>query len=425
MTISITGELETKLIIQIAEGLQAITPQQSYVSALDFQWANTLTANLTDDANLKIDRYLGDDGIPKFIYSCIHEKYVAGRNRIKITKDIPLISQLPDTTAISLARHIVHSLKMLPLRYRLTMALLAQFSEPILDKVDDRFLFPSNICIARPTALPYTLTVHANDTLIDQSLFTDLFDDDDGETTRDLDSQRYYFSMPMNGFAVRSSSTPLGRAFEDNIRAFYGAGLATKLFSFGYTKSAKVLPYIMIHSETTNELLATEKIEDDLQKNEFRFGTIDFMKRQSPGGNFAFSKLLNTISTIFNDDTDCRKLHTACIWFYRATINRRPLDSLLESTIAIEVMLGDRKVSEGIGLSNLLGNRCAFLLGTSSGARHQIMNNFQTIYKLRSNIVHEGRHSLQKGDRNIVNLALRMCASIIARELIIRAKPTS
>jgi len=228
--------------------------------------------------------------------------------------------------------------------------------------------------------------------------------------------------MPVLGYASYWPSTDLGRTFEDGIRAFYGAAFAIKLIDYGWGHDGETLPFMMIHTPDCQEIINTEKLEDDLLERSFHTSTVAFAKDHKDDLWQAYQIAMKDIGTIFGDSVDRRKLFTACIWYYRAMINRRRLDALLEATIAIEVILGDKKASEGIAISNLLGSRCAFLLGTSTASRDTIMAVFRKIYDLRSQIVHEGRHTLQAGDRHTVNSALTLCGRIIAKELKIRAK---
>lgn len=179
----------------------------------------------------------------------------------------------------------------------------------------------------------------------------------------------------------------------------------------------------MVHSEETGEILATESLEDDLLERQYYCSSEAFAKRRAGDLGVAYVNAIKRIGTIFNNDLDCRRLFAACIWYYRARVNRRPLDALLQATIAIEVMLGDRKAAEGIGLTNLLASRCAYLLGKSSAHRSEIEERFRKVYELRSQIVHEGRHVLKSTDRAIVQIATTLCAEIISRELTIRAMP--
>ena len=81
------------------------------------------------------------------------------------------------------------------------------------------------------------------------------------------------------------------------------------------------------------------------------------------------------------------------------------------------MLLGDRETADSVGLTKLLGNRCAYLLGSTREGRQRIIEEFVEVYRVRSAIVHGGKHRLDKKDRNATNICLRLCASVISKEL--------
>ena len=421
MTIKLSAAIEADLVLKIAEGLQIHPIKHTYILFSDFRWAEELTEILPLDAREKIDRFIGERGLVRFISTEIDsEMYRTDPRPIIIAGQPP--SQLPFVAnAVSFARRLIAKLKSLPIRYRLTAALPGPFSHFLVDEIPDSISLPSQITISNGRALPSPMPVHSENASIDAELFHDWFASE--QVDRAIQADRLYFSMPMLGYAVTSSSSVMGRQFEDHIRAFFGAAMALNVMAYGSSGETSKLPYLMVHNEETREIITTESLEDDLLERQYYFSSEAFAKRRSKDKCAAYIAAIKKIETIFNDDLDCRRLFSACIWFYRARVNLRPLDALLQATIAIEVMLGDRKAAEGIGLTNLLASRCAYLLGKSSAHRSEIGEKFRRVYELRSQIVHEGRHVLKAVDRATVQIANSLCAEIISRELSIRAMP--
>lgn len=421
MTIKLPTAVEADLVLKIAEGLQNNLVKNSYIAFSDLKWVRELIDILPPDANEKIDRFVGEGGLVRFIKTEIQSEIDRTDPRPKIIAGKPL-SQLPFVAnPVSFARRLITKLKSLPIRHRLTAALPGPFSHFLVNEIPDSVSLPSGITISKGFALPAPLPVHSEHAAVDTDLFNDWLLSE--EVDREINSDRLYFSMPMLGYAVPASSSVMGRQFEDNIRAFFGAAMALNVMTYGAGGETSKLPYLMVHDEKTREILTTELLEDDLVDRQYYCSTQAFAKRRSKDIHVAYASAIKKIETIFNDDLDCRRLFSACIWFYRARVNRRPLDALLQATIAIEVMLGDRKAAEGIGLTNLLASRCAYLLGKSSAHRAEIGEKFRRVYELRSQIVHEGRHILKAGDRTTVQIANTLCAEIISRELSIRAMP--
>jgi hypothetical protein len=62
--------------------------------------------------------------------------------------------------------------------------------------------------------------------------------------------------------------------------------------------------------------------------------------------------------------------------------------------VAMEILLGDKAVSDLMGLGELLRNRCAYLIGDSQTQREEILDEFKKIYEVRCQIVHRGKSRL-------------------------------
>ncbi len=418
MTIKLSREVENELVVKIAEGIDNTVPKFDMFTPTDAEWATPLVSLLTEDAKMKLEKCCGEHGMRSFIYHEMIDIFHDAELGVKLTPGSPINRLIQFSRPIEVAKRIVAKLKSLPIRYRATVALPSCFSQHILGKVEPTTQLTPEIMLVMGGALPSPLPVHAETDRRDRYMFLDYKAD---KTSRYIDENLFYLSMVTLGYATQSSSTIMGRGVEDSIKAFLGAAIASDLVEFGWDIETSWKPFIMMHNESGDrKLLATEKLEQELLDNEMSISTRYFAEKHQSNIASAFNRYLKDISAIYRPDQDCRKLFTACIWYYRASVSRRPLDKLLEATIAIEVMLGDRMASEGVGLSNLLGNRCAFLLGKSSDQRRRIMELFKRIYELRSNIVHEGRHSLQTGDQKTVSDAVTLCGSIIKKELSIR-----
>jgi hypothetical protein len=424
VTIKLGEQLESVLAMRIAEGLQSVTLNNDFATFPALAWADELHEQLTDDARLKLDRYCGEPGLKRYLLSELNADLARRPASMDTNRIRALVEFDQFRNPIAYARRLVDKLKSIPLRYRATLALPAEISEPILDEIDDALTLGSGIEICKGSALTRPFPLNSPNPRVDMYLFRDLFSG--GEQERKVFEDRLYFTMPVLGYATSSSSGVISRTFEDYIKAFYGAGMAQGLFSNDwFFAHGEILPYITIHAEEDEtELIATEKVEEELSQANQHLSTSEFASRNKSDIWAAYQTAMQKIRTIYSDEKDARKLFTACIWYYRAIINKRPLDRLLEATIAIEVLLGDRQVSEGVGLSNILGNRCAFLLGTTSVQRQNILSLFNRIYFLRSNIVHEGRHKLEPGEAKTVSAAIQLCGAIISKEMEVR-RPVS
>jgi hypothetical protein len=419
VTIKLTSALEKHLVLEIVAGLHDTIPQYGFVFAHDFKWADELMKELPEDVKAKIDRFIGERGLSQFIAGEIDNELDRTTGVPDIDKTLP-ITQLPFLqNTLKYSRNLVEKLKHIPNRYILTVPLPEQFSEPLLNKVDEKTNLGPDISIIRGNLLEGHLPVTSEFIGVDVTLFRD-YAEKRTQVQREWSDDRMYFSLPILGYENASASSSLSRQLEDNLRAFYGAATAIGMLSYSWRPDAAKDAFVTGHSSGDNELRFTSRLEGELVRHNDRVSTLEYAKAHTDNLKADFNKRINLIATIFQKNIDCAKLFSACIWYYRAYTNDRPLDALLQATIAIETMLGDQKAAEGVGLTNLLASRCAFLLGRSSSHRAKIADEFKKIYALRSAIVHEGRHLQKVGDREVLKLATDLCGSIILRELYIR-----
>ena len=104
------------------------------------------------------------------------------------------------------------------------------------------------------------------------------------------------------------------------------------------------------------------------------------------------------------------------MWLLRAYGSHRPIDRVLESTIALEVLLGDREMSDKVGLTKLMANRCAYSIGKTQSDRDEIIRFFLDFYKLRSDVVHTGRLLVNEGEEHLVERGLRLASEMLVFE---------
>ena len=80
-------------------------------------------------------------------------------------------------------------------------------------------------------------------------------------------------------------------------------------------------------------------------------------------------------------------------------------------------MLGDKALSDRIGLGSLLANRCAYQVAVSAGDRANVLDEFKNIYEKRSRILHGGHDHLSGNDRAMVRTAQFLCTRTLNSEL--------
>src|SRR5205823_4048712 len=73
-------------------------------------------------------------------------------------------------------------------------------------------------------------------------------------------------------------------------------------------------------------------------------------------------------------------LRGACQWLFDSYAEQSDLLAFVQATVAIEMALGEKAASDLIGVGELLGNRCAYLIGKSRKRRADILKVFKRLY---------------------------------------------
>ena len=131
---------------------------------------------------------------------------------------------------------------------------------------------------------------------------------------------------------------------------------------------------------------------------------------------------LHHISCVFTNRTRNQKLLLACQWLYESYSGKNKLLAFVQTTIVLEILLGDKATSDQMGLSVLLRNRCAYLIGSTHSQRNEILIDFQKIYNVRSKIVHSGKSRLSYEEETLFRKLQWMCIRVIQEEVKLLVK---
>jgi hypothetical protein len=254
-------------------------------------------------------------------------------------------------------------------------------------------------------------------------------------STYPLNANAHFFVSWHSGYAGNFYGNYSILEHLDRIRAFNGCLLALTVVEDDYVEDEQPQNGILVHDVTDDPngpLVLTSRIDSDLisfyenysldADHQLLFGEEDDIEQVS---EFELDEeqerrrnsVIQKIQVVFGSDDHNRRLFTSCLWLFRAHTGTRPMDQLLYATISLEVLLGDRETADRIGLTKLLANRCAYLLGESRSQRDQIMTEFKDIYDIRSQIVHAGLHQFGREVEKASSRAKSLAARVIRKEL--------
>jgi hypothetical protein len=126
---------------------------------------------------------------------------------------------------------------------------------------------------------------------------------------------------------------------------------------------------------------------------------------------------LADIAAAFSAGKKADSILLAGQWLFDSHAGHDELLSFIQAMVVLEILLGDKKISDEIGIGELMRNRCAYLIGTSHADRVGLLDTFNQIYRVRSQIVHSGKHRLTVEERSLFFRLRWMCRRVISREM--------
>jgi Apea-like HEPN len=224
-----------------------------------------------------------------------------------------------------------------------------------------------------------------------------------------------------NGFiGPYGGSIPAWRA-ESILRAFCGLGFALRLFKV-------TRKYPLFEPRPSSHFIKHRQLSDQSwrfegQQNlsDYRSRALDSLEREQFEQDFDIKGFTNyTLSqmrAVFSGGPKADPIILASEWFFDSYTGHDELLGYVQAMVVLEILLGDKAVSDEIGLGRLLSNRCAYLIGKTQEERAAILSDFDQIYMVRSQIVHRGKSRLTHDERVLFWKLQRLCHRVIKEEI--------
>ena len=120
---------------------------------------------------------------------------------------------------------------------------------------------------------------------------------------------------------------------------------------------------------------------------------LDVPPVQPDGGDWAGWDLsvATHLAAAFAEDDYGLRLRRSAQWLFDSYAGSNDVLKFIQAMVSIETLLGDKGISDVIGLGELLANRSAYALAETHKERELLLAEFKKIYATRSQIVHGGR----------------------------------
>jgi hypothetical protein len=235
------------------------------------------------------------------------------------------------------------------------------------------------------------------------------------------DDNTFYISIRSRGFIDEFGGSETFDNITALLKAFFGLAVAVGIIAPPQRFAPKIpmstRHFICRRDEDNNAYIeyATE-IHPDLR------GVISdvLLADAVTGASDPQSSLLQRIMFMrspFLDQKRFAKILRASRWLMDSFTHHNEALSYVQRTVCLEILLGDKSISEDVGIGKLLASRCAYLVAKNLGERDQILREFPEIYNIRSKIIHEGASRISGDEWHFEGKIRRLCNMVIWREL--------
>lgn len=227
-----------------------------------------------------------------------------------------------------------------------------------------------------------------------------------------------YFRQEIDGYIASPVSRPVIKTL-DTFKEVLGLCLGHMLFTVTNKNSgdSPTVPiYIHLLKGDGWEIIQSLDMPDDLVRVIQRV-KLDRSIFPDKFTHEHVQEILGCVSTALNSAKESENVRRSSKWLLDSHIGENMVLSFVQCMVAIEITLGDKAVTDVVGLKTLLGDRLAYLIGVSKKQREKFIKEFRECYDTRSRIVHSGHEQLNKAQENQLATLQWMCGRMIRKEI--------
>jgi hypothetical protein len=370
----------------------------------------------------KLNRYIGEAPVLIFLYGKLYQELSENQKYDLDTPTIKLIELDEYNDPLSVARRLVNEFESLPWEYTLSIKIENDFSE-LFKKAIKEYALSDEIRLIAPydgfiEEFPLHSEIKPVKLYANYSALLSTFK----HSVSEWEKKSSYLQIKVSGFiGMYLYSAALGDAV-DVLKAFCGLGLALRLFkvNLSYQSTSQKAKFI-VHRQIDNSWVIEQVHELEMSASQtFCDLTLHDLEGQLDSEDKRIDwmkKWLGLIKLVFSNKVKSKKIMLGSQWLFDSYSGRNELLSFIQMTVVLEILLGEKAVSDIIGLGELLRNRCAYLISKSHDQRLKNLDLFKKIYEIRSKIVHKGKNRLSLEERGLSLNLQWMCRRTIQEEV--------
>jgi Apea-like HEPN len=361
-----------------------------------------------------LEEYIGDTPMFKFMIDTLRHELDDHLKFDEHASSIPLTKIEGYGDAKALADRLVDELESLPREYSVTISFVNDFGK-LFAKAMKEYQISDSVKLFTHDEFAKQIPLQSDEEMghLPRSILalSKIYEDST------------HFQVRVHGLIPRwGISAPIERAVSV-FKSFLGLGIALKLFKIDNNRdwfSREREPIFAIH----RRILTLWKFERDYKFDASLAETYNHLvlddingMLQSDGDKSAWMiDKLKLIQAVF-DKQAASKIMLASEWFLDSCGETHKLFSFVQTAVVLEILLGDKARSDLLGLGELLGNRCAYLIARSAKEREYILEIFREFYDIRSRIVHHGKPQVGLRENYLLHQLRQVCCRVISREM--------
>lgn len=429
MAIDLHKDCVSRLIESISENLAKVRVNNDVF----LQFDSTLDLSLADEIlpksgsiKDKLNKYIGDIPLFDFLYDTIGRDIYENGTYNSDNND-SLLTEISGYSDVKpKAEQLISEFKSLPWQYAVSFELNNNLGKPVRQSIGEHKLSDHARLVCPYSDFDSQYPLKSGIKGRDEWLFRG-----SGLGLRSImgsykwNEDTTYLQLETQGFIGRYGGT---NTFEDvlsTLKSFFGLSLAVRLMKIekkqlGLALSVPTKLRLIIHrkAEESWEVWTTYELPNDLSEvlNNLAINDLDGKIDASKIKGWITNRILH-IALALENPSKSERLLLAGEWLLDSYVGKNELLSFVQTTVAMEILLGEKSSSDIIGIGELLRNRCAYLIGKSHSQRASILKDFDKIYKVRSNIVHRGKSRLNYEEKRLFRRLQWMCRRVINEEL--------
>ncbi|MEA1995862.1 MAG: HEPN domain-containing protein [Campylobacterota bacterium] len=428
MRLNLHPECKKGIIKILSEQLPNVRVRNKVFIEIESAYGLSNTAEKSLPQNIKNQleqQYIGEIPLFNFIYETLSrklyetQKYNPEIPSIKLTE----IKGYQDPTAV--ATRLVKSFDSLPWEYFLTIKFKNDFGELFCGTIKQYSFCDSIRLTTAGQDLKDNFPLKSGIEARDRSLSSGRLD-----LTRSLpppkpqewEENATYFQVRVSGFIGGYGGTVPVEEAVSTLKSFCGLSIALRLLKVNYRyKTTPSKSKFFIHRNIKDKWViegihkleaSTSETFNDLVLHDVN-GPLDTEEKKVQ----RIRRRLDLIKYVFSNKEKAKKILSAGRWLFDSYCGKNELLSFVQTTVVLEILLGEKSMSDVMGLGELLRNRCAYLIGKSHKEREKILSDFKKIYDIRSKIVHRGKDRLNFEERFLFSNLQWMCRRVIQEEV--------